>query len=520
MKDRDCVYSCLKRQLVVLVVRADPMRQERREVGLDNKLLMDLIFAGMNCPAFSLRQKHDIVMTSEGPGCGVYLSQFAKCWPFQCLTPDSTKLTDQDIGMWLTVIQYGIQAMIRDCQGAANVGIEPYLGIEVVEDFVVVRATELGEELTRAEFAALEETFLKDALDKGWDVYLDQSGLGVDGPGPALAFNNHDLPGSDNSGQRFEGSRISTARHNSDTPDTKGKVAFQAPSAPQTPSRASRAIPILRPDGTPVKLDPFQLAEAARASRDANDVFRTLDDEASIRGAANGHGHDRTPSVASSNYNNPVISTIASSPAKLSPPRMNPAHWAARSTQASPTRVGLRRMSGASISPTKGNASVVSYHVSSKTLGMPSSSRDASFGSVLEKTGVKNPFNFAGAPRKTVVQTPGSSPSKGAANSSRSSSLAICDSEIPSAPPIVDVLGGNVERSGTSMFDPRPIGSGLRSASASTTGTVIRRKDKYAPEENPIVEEDNESLIREFRRGLNFHRDTIRIEDEATYSDE
>lgn len=519
MKERDCVYSCLKRQLQVLVVRADPMKQERREVGLDNKLLMDLIFAGMNCPAFSLRQKYDIVVTSEGLGSGVYLSQYAKCWPFQCLAPESAALTDQDIGMWLSVIQYGFHAMIRECGGIEYAGIEPYAGIELVEDYVVVRATEEGLELTRDMFAAVEEEILDEVLVLGWPIYLAQSGLGADGPGPALTFNRHDYPGSDTNGQNVQGSRISTARHNSGTSDVKGKGKegasttfqnpFQAASAPHTPSRANHAIPIRRPDGTPLKLDPSDFFGAAQAPTGGKGDVRGSNHRASISGIATGSpqhrasystGHERTLSATSSNTNNQVTSTITASPAKDSPPKMTPGHFASKSTDISPTRLGLRRMSGTSISPTKAGASIASYHVSSKNISLPSSSRDASFGSILEKTGAKNPFNFAGMPR---VQSQANSLSRRSGDFSHTSPPGLRNVEIPSAGPLIDVFNGGGERSGSSSFDPGPVGSGLRSTSANTTGTVVRRSSRYTPhEENTIVEEENQGLVRDFERGL------------------
>src|SRR6187402_1536070 len=107
MQDRDRIYSCYMRQLQVLVNKVDPFKQERREVGLDTKLLMEFIFAGMNCPAFSQRQKYSIVAMSAGPGRGVYLSLHARTWPFQCLTPDPATLPDQDVGMWLHIVQSG-----------------------------------------------------------------------------------------------------------------------------------------------------------------------------------------------------------------------------------------------------------------------------------------------------------------------------------------------------------------------------------------------------------------------------
>ena len=50
--------------------------------GLDQNLLRDFIFAGMNCPGFAERQKHMIATGAGYWGGGVPISPLACFWPF------------------------------------------------------------------------------------------------------------------------------------------------------------------------------------------------------------------------------------------------------------------------------------------------------------------------------------------------------------------------------------------------------------------------------------------------------
>jgi hypothetical protein len=50
--------------------------------GLDQNLLRDFIFAGMNCPGFGERQKHELVTAAGYWGGGVQISPLACFWPF------------------------------------------------------------------------------------------------------------------------------------------------------------------------------------------------------------------------------------------------------------------------------------------------------------------------------------------------------------------------------------------------------------------------------------------------------
>lgn len=78
---RNLLWQTYVGQLVVLVDKV----AEAQTVGLDHKLLMDFIFAGMNCVGFGERQKSSIVMGAGKWGGGVRLSGLSGCWPFECM---------------------------------------------------------------------------------------------------------------------------------------------------------------------------------------------------------------------------------------------------------------------------------------------------------------------------------------------------------------------------------------------------------------------------------------------------
>lgn len=64
---------------------------ESRTVGLDNKLLMDFLFAGMNCPGFSAKQRYDVAVRAHGWGHGFSISPLLGHWPFETLVPHNNE---------------------------------------------------------------------------------------------------------------------------------------------------------------------------------------------------------------------------------------------------------------------------------------------------------------------------------------------------------------------------------------------------------------------------------------------
>ncbi|OAG37915.1 hypothetical protein AYO21_07887 [Fonsecaea monophora] len=175
------MFDAYKKQLDVLIVKVDSSRGIPREVGLDNKLLMDFVFAGLNAPGFSERQRADIVESSQALSCGFRISKHARYWPFQTLSVHPTHLSDQDIGMWFEILNIGMGVM--ESQTRKLIGIEPYL--EVVRDsegHILFMPTEVGLDLKRAQFSVLETRIMADMIKVGWNAYMGQ--MGVDPPTP------------------------------------------------------------------------------------------------------------------------------------------------------------------------------------------------------------------------------------------------------------------------------------------------------------------------------------------------
>lgn len=102
-----------------------------REVGLSPQLLMDLLFAALNVPAFTLLQKHALTSAAGSFGRGVHLSPFCETWPFQTLQP-STGTTDAAIQFWLELYDTGF-------------GLTEADGIDTTfEDYIVFHRNRIG----------------------------------------------------------------------------------------------------------------------------------------------------------------------------------------------------------------------------------------------------------------------------------------------------------------------------------------------------------------------------------------
>jgi hypothetical protein len=203
LQQRDVLFQTFTRQLEVLIVRADPNSPAPREVGLDHKLLMDFLFAGMNCPGFSERQRAMIADASHRFGQGMGVSLHARNWPFQTLAPHPALLSDQDVGMWLELLTFGIKTMMtrmrerRSQRGVAGnednnnggdgapavidtgIGIAPYL--EIKEDTRtgchLFTYTTQGAALSRARFSCLERELMQLLTKVGWTVYMQRFGV-------------------------------------------------------------------------------------------------------------------------------------------------------------------------------------------------------------------------------------------------------------------------------------------------------------------------------------------------------
>ncbi|KAL4805829.1 hypothetical protein BDV18DRAFT_160698 [Aspergillus unguis] len=87
--DRNQLFDLANRHILALSLR---IRTENT-VGLDQKLLHDLIQAGLKCPAFNERQKYTLVTNSDIPSEISKLSALSKWFPFDTLArkPDTAE---------------------------------------------------------------------------------------------------------------------------------------------------------------------------------------------------------------------------------------------------------------------------------------------------------------------------------------------------------------------------------------------------------------------------------------------
>lgn len=203
MNERDILFKAYARQLEVLIfkVERDTINGTEREVGLDIKLLMDFLFAGMNCVGFSERQKAAIADASHRVGPGLRTSVHARNWPFQALIANPSALSDQDIGMWFEILNLGMVTMERENRGV--IGIHPYL--DVLRDdkgYLLFKYTDKGSSLRRHQYADMEKHFMREMLHKGWASYMHQAGIA-----PPPDFDRHyadDSSGSAGGNQAVE----------------------------------------------------------------------------------------------------------------------------------------------------------------------------------------------------------------------------------------------------------------------------------------------------------------------------
>lgn len=88
--DRDELYQATIQQVLKLCEKV----KQRRIIGLNESLLVDLLCAGCKCPAFNERQKFCLIAAAEMPAfCDIGHPQYFEYWPFDCLA--KTKLTNE-----------------------------------------------------------------------------------------------------------------------------------------------------------------------------------------------------------------------------------------------------------------------------------------------------------------------------------------------------------------------------------------------------------------------------------------
>jgi hypothetical protein len=93
LEDRAQLFHCYMKQLSILVFKV----AESQTVGLDTKLLIDFVSAGLNCTGFGERMRYMIAAHSGQVGASFPISKKSASWPFDVL---SVPYQAPDGGRW------------------------------------------------------------------------------------------------------------------------------------------------------------------------------------------------------------------------------------------------------------------------------------------------------------------------------------------------------------------------------------------------------------------------------------
>ena len=81
MADRNLLFATYMNQMYVLVDKVENTDTK----GLDQNLMRDFIFAGMNCPGFGERQKYELKNRGGVWGLAIDMSPLNYFWPFDLI---------------------------------------------------------------------------------------------------------------------------------------------------------------------------------------------------------------------------------------------------------------------------------------------------------------------------------------------------------------------------------------------------------------------------------------------------
>jgi hypothetical protein len=85
VEDRNGIFKSVNRQVTALVSKI----RKTKTVGLDLKLLKDLLQAAYRCPAFNDRQKFTLALNSQDQNEISKFPDVARYWPFDTLVMKS-----------------------------------------------------------------------------------------------------------------------------------------------------------------------------------------------------------------------------------------------------------------------------------------------------------------------------------------------------------------------------------------------------------------------------------------------
>ena len=176
------LYDAYIEMLACLYKTVDPFKVfpmgDTRTVGLDSRLLEAFVKTGLNCPGFAEWQKNQIVGVVDGDIADYGISKWSAEWPFECLAKPPG-VSDQDIGMWLDLINTGAARLIE--QMPNQVWLTKFFKVGADRDRRV--GFELSEDCKKCSFrdVAMKEYGLMIVLvQAGFEQWFEARGLDAD----------------------------------------------------------------------------------------------------------------------------------------------------------------------------------------------------------------------------------------------------------------------------------------------------------------------------------------------------
>lgn len=148
----------------------------QREVGLSHTLLMDLLLAAMNVPAFSLSQKSALCQVAGSAGRGIPLTHLAQNWPFQTLAPRGN--TDKAVTeFWIQIFDSGFDLISEE---GTETTYEHYISFSRnMNNYPVAEWKFAGLELPFEDGIRVEMAAMMVYVNRGRDEWAYERGLTV-----------------------------------------------------------------------------------------------------------------------------------------------------------------------------------------------------------------------------------------------------------------------------------------------------------------------------------------------------
>ncbi|PGH03817.1 hypothetical protein AJ80_08630 [Polytolypa hystricis UAMH7299] len=115
VQDRNLLFAATIRLLTALV----PQAEEGRTIGLDHRLVAELLSAGLKCPIFNERQKYALNIVAKNKAGVAATLPTSRFWPFDTLVL-KTHATEEYITYYARLISLGVELTRPGCQRLVN----------------------------------------------------------------------------------------------------------------------------------------------------------------------------------------------------------------------------------------------------------------------------------------------------------------------------------------------------------------------------------------------------------------